>query len=559
MQNYLYYSRLPEYKQPYGAVEEGTKIKISIRIRRTEALGAALRVSSSDDRECVFPMKWTDLDREYDVFSAEFIADMRGTLQYCFDLRLRLGSVTLGRDETDPDGSAIVGGVPWTITVTPTNVKTPDISDGVIYQIFVDRFRRGKFHEQDGFFEPKLWGEAPVLVREGDGIIYCRDIYGGDLRGVEDALGHIASLGVTTIYLSPIFSAWSNHKYNTADYEQIDPCFGDEEDFKHLIARAKEFGIRIILDGVFSHTGADSKYFDKTGRYGNHGAYSDPNSPYRSWYRFCDNPPGYECWWGVPTLPCVEELDPNYLDYIIRGENSIIARWTRLGIGGWRLDVADELPDEFIRLLRERVREINPDAVVIGEVWEDASTKVAYDVKRRYFADAELDGTMNYPLRDAIFAFLRGKSTGREAAAALNTILENYPCSAWNCLMNLIGTHDTRRLRTELGEKFSRFAAALQYAFPGAPSLFYGDEVGMEGADDPDNRRCFPWSENGTPQGDARALRFWRKLGRLKRKGAFSGECRITGDENTLTIRRDGAEVSVDRNGTCFIREYMEI
>jgi glycosidase len=287
---------------------------------------------------------------------------------------------------------------------------------------------------------------------------------------------------------------------------------------------------------VFSHTGDNSIYFDAKGIFGG-GAVSDPASPYRSWYRFYHYPDDYDCWWNIKTLPCVEELDEGYLHYMIDDADSVVAHWLRLGADGFRLDVADELPDAFILRLKQRIRQIKPDALLIGEVWEDASNKRAYDVSRRYFVDGELDSVMNYVWRKAILDYVKDKDDGSALAESLQTITENYPPQVLDCVMNLLGSHDRARVLTVLGDALEgtveekaqrrlsetaykqavedlKFAAFLQFTLPGMPSIYYGDEAGMEGCEDPYCRRPFPWGRE-----DRELQNYFRRLGRL-RKGS---------------------------------------
>jgi 4-alpha-glucanotransferase len=292
-----------------------------------------------------------------------------------------------------------------------------------------------------------------------------------------------------------------------------------------LCKRAESLGIYIMLDGVFSHTGSDSLYFNKFGSYPGTGAYQSGQSPYYSWYRFKSDRDDYECWWGVESLPNVNELDPGYVDYIITGQDSVIRRWMELGAKGWRLDVADELPDEFIRLLRKAMKEKDTESVLLGEVWEDASNKESYGRRRAYLLGKELDSVMNYPFRTIMLDFFLGKKDGKSANEALMSIYENYPLHNFYSNMNLIGSHDVPRILTMLGEapeeqglsqlqkeayrlpeaqkalgiERLKLLSLLQMTFPGVPSIYYGDEAGLEGFRDPLNRAAYPWGrENGT-------------------------------------------------------------
>ena len=385
---------------------------------------------------------------------------------------------------------------------------------GVMYQIFPDRFSRNASvplpkQSKDWVFRQD-WGGEPEKGPDETGEVRCRDFFGGNLKGIQDRLPYLEELGVTVIYLNPIFEAYSNHRYDTADYEQIDPLLGSEEDFCSLCAEAGKRGIRIILDGVFNHTGSDSRYFNKEGRYPDLGAYQSKASPYYSWYRFSDYPREYESWWGIKTLPQVDENCESYLDYMVRNHDSIVRRWLRLGASGWRLDVVDELPDQFLEELRLAVKGEKPDAAVIGEVWEDAATKVSYGQQRHYLDGTQLDSVMNYPLKDAILRYVAGKGPYGESIPGLgdgallvqtvNQLKEHYPKTVFNGLMNLLGTHDTPRIYTLLSENGKEteqgrqrlFLAMLPWALlPGIPCIYYGDELGMQGGRDPENRRCF--------------------------------------------------------------------
>ena len=399
------------------------------------------------------------------------------------------------------------------------------------------------------------------------------DYFQGDLKGITEKLDYIASLGVTCIYLNPIFEAQSNHRYDTSDYSKIDPLLGSEKDLVYLCEKAKEKGISVILDGVFSHTGDDSIYFNKYGRYNSVGAYQSEKSPYYSWYKFIKHPDNYHSWWGISILPEVIEESEGFLDFIT-GENGIARRWLRTGVRGWRLDVADELPDVFLDRFRKAVKEENPEALVLGEVWEDASNKFSYGERRRYFGGKQLDSVMNYPFADAIITFIRtGKVEG--FSDKILTILENYPKCVIDVLMNHIGTHDTMRAITQLagesceyrdrtwqsktkltpeqyglGVRLLKLAAVIQYTLPGVPSLYYGDEAGMQGYKDPFNRYCYPWGKENTE-----LIEFYRSLGKVR------GDCSCFKEGEYVTVsemlgclayerrdRKDSVLVIINRN-----------
>ena len=377
--------------------------------------------------------------------------------------------------------------------------------EGIMYNIFVDRFNNGNRNKKpsnpkENSFIYANWSDTPMYIKDKDGEIIRWDFHGGNLKGIIDKLSYLSKIGVTIIYLSPIFESSSNHKYNTGDYKKIDPMFGDEEILKELIEKANEKGINIILDGVFSHTGADSKYFNKFGNYDEVGAYQSKDSKYSSWYTFNEFPDDYKCWWGIKDLPNVNELNKDYMDYIIYDEDSVINKWTGMGIKGWRLDVADELPTEFIKELRKELKKNDTESILIGEVWEDASNKISYNERRSYLTGNQLDSVMGYPFRENIVSFLKGNITSKELNNKFMTIKENYPKESFKANLNLISSHDVARIKTELNydEAMVRLAVATQMTFEGVPYIYYGDEAGLCGGTDPDNRKTYPWkNEDG--------------------------------------------------------------
>lgn len=423
-----------------------------------------------------------------------------------------------GIGQTYSDKPAIA----YQITVYDKEYHTPDwIKNAVVYQIFPDRFYRGEDTPIHGI--PRNWGDEPFYTAQQFGGTYLsNDFFGGTLSGIEEKLGYLSDMGVTAIYLNPIFKAFSNHRYDTGDYENVDETLGTNEDFKRLAKKAKKMGIRLILDGVFSHTGSDSRYFNKYGHYNSLGAYQSEESPFFSWYHFHGDHDHYDSWWGFDTLPNTEELDPEYVKYILENEDSIIKRWIENGASGWRLDVADELPDEFIIKLRKAVKEKDKNALVIGEVWEDASNKISYGEKRQFLLGKSLDGVMNYVFRSAVLEYLTKENSSLFAQRILSMI-ENYPAESLYASLNLISTHDVPRALTilsnapsiegldreaqkavvvsdedrALGIERLKLAILMQFTLPGAPCVYYGDEIGMYGYSDPFNRRTFNWDNIG--------------------------------------------------------------
>jgi len=391
-----------------------------------------------------------------------------------------------------------------------------------MYQIFPDRFHRSKMpvSERKDRVLHSEWNEPPYITadeRSGDN--WALDFFGGDLEGIRQKLPYLKELGITVLYLNPIFKARTNHRYDTGDYMTIDPLLGTEKDFKKLCSDAKKLGIHVLLDGVFSHTGEDSLYFNRYNTYPSTGAYQSKDSPYFSWYHFRHHPNEYASWWNIPTLPELNKNNESYRRFIL-GKDGVARHWVQAGASGWRLDVADELPMSFLRDLRKSVRKQQEDAVLLGEVWEDASNKVAYGQMRSYVLGDTLDSVMNYPLREALINFLTHVIPASQVVRQIRALQENYPVPFFYSLMNLLGSHDRARVHNLLVKQdFShlpiaqrrgltmgpaykklarqRFIKMLQLvvALPGMPSMYYGDEVGMEGASDPFCRGTFPWGQ----------------------------------------------------------------
>ncbi|MGO1042277.1 glycoside hydrolase family 13 protein [Clostridioides difficile] len=416
--------------------------------------------------------------------------------------------------------------------------------EGVLYHIFVDRFnngnRNGKVdNPKKNSFTYGNWEDIPMYIKDSRGDIIRWDFHGGNLRGIINKLGYLKKLGVSILYLSPIFEASSNHKYDTGNYKKIDPMFGDEDTFKELIDKAKEKDISIVLDGVFSHTGADSKYFNMYGNYDSLGAYQSKESPYYSWYMFEEFPHKYKSWWDIKTLPNTNELEKSYMDYIIYDKDSVINKWMNMGIKGWRLDVADELPTEFIRELKKELKEADNDSILIGEVWEDASNKISYGQRRSYLLGEELDSVMGYPFRNNMFSFLKGEINSYELSNKYIQIKENYPKESFKSNLNLIGTHDVTRAKTELNNDIDlmKLAVATQMTFEGVPYIYYGDEAGLCGDVDPDNRRTYPWKNE-----DEDMLNFYKNIIKIRNKNKIlsSGETEFiyTKNDNVFAFIR---------------------
>ena len=501
-------------KVPFGAVVCGREVTIHCRPMTCEGFSNCSIVLHSEFAKVwkEYELSVTGAAGDRTCFSVTFPApDQPDLVWYHFRFR-RSDGTGCDLDKSGYRSDGLID--PWQMTVYRESRSPKWFGAGVTYQIFPDRFCRLKMPDPEGLIGNRWvhenWDDVPEWRPDPDGEIRNRDFFGGSLAGVTSKLDDLAALGVTTLYFCPIFESASNHRYNTADYRTIDPMLGTEEDFKTLCAEAKARGMRVILDGVFNHTGSQSLYFNADGFYPTVGAAQNPTSPYYDWFSFHPWPDDYDAWWGIKTLPAVREDCPSYVDYIIENEDSIIRHWLKAGASGWRLDVADELPDWFIEKIRAVMDEAAPDSLLMGEVWEDASTKVAYSQRRKYLLGSELHGVMNYPFRTALLAYLKGGNAD-DFRDAMETLRENYPHDAFYSAMNFLGTHDTPRILTMLGadqvpqskderaafrlspEQRKKGLALVLFTFPGSPTVYYGDEAGMEGCEDPFNRGAYPW------------------------------------------------------------------
>ena len=536
----LFNSYDPYFKQPFGAVRAGQTVHLSLCI--PEELGyvdphLVLQKEGKYDVPVHYRMKFDGQTPHQNHFSVDVVLGDPGLYFYYFDLYTDFRRIVRGADNC-----GVVSwqeGESWQITVYEPDFQTPECIKGkVFYQIFPDRFCEGIENKPmpfpDRLYQADKHAEPFWQPNETGGHLN-EDYFGGDLDGIRSKLDYLKDLGVTCIYLNPIFESHENHRYNTANYRNVDPLLGTNEDFRELCKAAKTRGISVILDGVFSHTGADSIYFNKFGRYPTPGAYQSEKSPYYSWYHFWGNKE-YESWWGIDTLPNVDENNPSYTKYIC-GDDGVLDYWLSLGAAGYRLDVADELPDEFLDNLRACVKKFDEEKIVIGEVWEDASNKEAYGVKRRYLLGDQLDSVMNYPFREAIIAYMKGEAATTFRDRIMG-ILENYPKCTVDVLMNFVSTHDIERAinrfggqpcddkskdwmasnelspeEYERGKTLLKGAMVLQFFLPGVPSIYYGDEAGLQGWKDPFNRRCYPWGQE-----DTELIDYTRQLAKIRRE-----------------------------------------
>lgn len=582
-------SRLAIFRQPYGAVPGGTKVRFRIHIQtaaetvkkvrlcysyglydfftnqaimleiaapKAAASSCGESVSQGGERRTAADNAWYEISLTMPTEPALFF--------YYFEIECRRDKKWVIPAPGFPSDTAVVDQEPaaykenqafkdcWQITVHEQDLKLPSWLPGsVFYQIFPDRFARDRDFDPEKMRDlcdlPERichqdWSE-PVDFRGKPQTGYiATDFYGGTLNGIREKLPYLQALGINVIYLNPIFKARSNHRYDTGDYEQIDPLLGTEQDLAELCSAADRLGIRLILDGVFSHTGADSRYFNLYDRYPEAGAVQAARdqvySPWSSWFDLSLNGDQavYESWWGFVELPNVKELDLGFREYIA-GPGGILQKWLELGISGWRLDVSDELPDSFIRTIRGRLEQVNPEAVLLGEVWEDASCKHSYGSYRDFAFGRTHHQLMGYPFRKAVIAYLRGNLPAQELLQALETIREHYPLPLFYANLNLISSHDTCRAITALaggdgsysreqqskmklspaerarGEKLLMLAYLIQTCYPGCSAIYYGDERSLEGYCDPFNRATFPWQE---PEPELTSV--FRQLGRLRQR-----------------------------------------
>ena len=540
----MFHSRNPIYRNPTGAVQAHTNIHFKLLVPREFRCSAARLMVGEEFTKQVktLGLFWCGMNGEdHEWWECDFTPEQSGLYFYRFEIdtwRGTLGITSRFGGESGIDEFGAPEGECWQLTVFESQYQIPDwLSGGIMYQIFPDRFYRSgttKYNVPQDRYLHQRWGSQPEWRPNHQGEITNSDYFGGDLEGIIQKLDYLQSLGITCIYLNPIFEAHSNHRYDTADYTKVDPLLGTKEDFKRLCKEANKRGMHIMLDGVFNHTGSDSIYFNRKGRYQTLGAYQSQESPYYDWYQFYQWPEQYACWWNFETLPNVNETNETYNAYI-NGTDGVIQTWLKAGADGWRLDVADELPDLFLDDITKAAKQVKPTSMILGEVWEDASNKMAYGQRRRYLLGKQLDSVMNYPFREAIIGFLTGKNPA-EMMELIMTVLEHYPPGAIHLLMNHIGTHDTERILTVLGGEPSngrdrewqsktklsqeqrskglallKLASLMQYTLPGIPCVYYGDEAGMEGYRDPFNRGCFPWGHE-----DAELVNWYRSLGKIR-------------------------------------------
>ncbi len=595
-------SRDNHYRFPFGAAPAGGTVMLALSVGGDPSCQVSLRTWIDGEGEGFIPMT-PEPEGDHLLFTCEYVRTEPAIVWYSFVIERADGRVLrYGAQDGRTGGEGVL--VEWQpasfqLTVyQPREVKPEWFTSSIVYQIFPDRFKRGDdwealaekgahLHEGDSDdgvrgthrHIMRNWDQDPHYEKDDQGRVITWDFYGGTLEGIRSDLPRLADMGIGTLYLNPIFEARSSHRYDTADFMQVDTMLGDEEGFRRLCADARELGISVVLDGVFNHVGADSRYFNRYNSYAEPGAWqahlageptgaaaselaegegevagakgaaaakasgavagsvsakaagsatasaasvatadAKPHNPYASWFNFAEDGT-YDAWWGVDDLPAVNENEPSYQRFIT-GEDGVVRHWLAAGASGWRLDVADELPDEFIADIKSAALAERPDSLVLGEVWEDASNKISYGKLRQYLLGSELDSAMNYPFRTAVLDFLLGRMSAGDAAESLMSIAENYPPEAMYAALNLLSSHDRPRLMSVLGGALDhpewqpwpqdfpgrltegerglakgRFwlATLLQMTYQGVPSIYYGDERGMEGLSDPYNRGPFPW------------------------------------------------------------------
>ena len=551
-------SQMPLYRSPFGAVTGGTLVKLRLGISEG-GIPHSVRVHYSFHDEAYFSnMSYIFEIGSMCIYEAELRMPKRvGLFKYYFEVINNSGNFFYS---CTADGIGGMGEmysekppVAYQITIYSPEYQTPAwFRDSVVYQIFPDRFLNGNENGEPSDNRTDVirrkWGDTPYYKPEQFGGEYkANDFFGGNLRGITNKLTYLAELGIGAIYLNPIFKAYSNHKYDTGDYMQIDPAFGTEEDFCELCKKAEELGIRIILDGVFNHTGSNSKYFNKDNEYDSLGAYQSQDSPYYDWFCFKNWPCEYDSWWGMQTLPSVNEKSESLRSYLLNSEDSVVRHWLKKGASGWRLDVVDELPGFFVKELRKAVKSENNDAVIIGEVWEDASNKSSYGEQREYLLGSELDSVMNYPLRSAFIALAKREIDAAEFDRRIMSIKENYPKPAYYALLNFLSSHDVERILTAVSNAPSKHSVNKDFMasyrlegedyfnaeqrvrqivmmlmlMPGVPCIYYGDERGMQGYADPFCRGCVNWEHYNSD------LKLWYSMAIALRK---SSQCFTDGE-----------------------------
>ncbi|RWZ58719.1 glycoside hydrolase family 13 protein [Halobacillus fulvus] len=544
----MYHNSFDEsYREPFGAAPKGSAVSLAIDIHvHFEVSHVILHyILDRSDEEKTKEMELFSEEHHYDSYETTIhMPEDPQLVWYYFEIVMPDHSLYYGRENIFESGEGkVYNHTPpsWQITVYDSQFRTPDWwKNATMYQIFPDRFYAAG--PVDSSKAPKTslmhahWENDPVYIRNEHGEVIRWDFFGGNLQGITEKLDYIASLGITVIYLNPIFEAESNHRYDTGDYHKIDPLLGTKQDFETLIQEARSRKIEIMLDGVFSHTGSNSIYFNREEQYDSLGAYQSKDSKYYPWYTFHHYPNKYDAWWGVGTLPTLNKENEEYQKFLVENEDSVVKTWQKSGMNHWRLDVADELTDDLIRKIYKQLKTEDESSVLLGEVWEDASNKTAYGKRRDYLLGGVLDSVMNYPIRRVMLDFMKGDVDAAYVHRRLTTLSEHYPKQYFYAVMNMLSSHDVERIYTMLDdflqgdwsgeEKHEQIVKQIKalslwlYTFPGVPSLYYGDEAGVDGGADPDNRKPYPWGrENEELLSWYKQLGEWRKKHKVLRTG----------------------------------------
>ncbi|MFT8352312.1 glycoside hydrolase family 13 protein [Clostridium saccharoperbutylacetonicum] len=505
-----------KFRRPFGAVEVGQKVKIDINVNKE--IVVAIELIQFDGTRLNMGMQKEYLNNGGFRYSVEIdTSDALGLLEYYFILIDGYDRLYYGNNDEHLGGVGQIynhNPVPYQITVYEKSHIPDWYKEGVIYQILLDRFCNGNDDKtinspKENSFIYGRWNDSPMYIKDSFGRIVRWDFYGGNLKGVIKNLDYIKTLGANIIQLSPIFKSPSCHKYDTANYEIVDEMFGTNDDFKELCEVANSKGIKIILDIVLGYTSSDSKYFNRLGNYDEVGAYNSPNSRYYSWYKFIRYPYQYESWWGINERPSIDSMQEGYINYIARNNDSIIKKWINLGASGWKLNVIDELSDKFIEFIRNEMDEFGKDTVLIGDIWEDASNKVSYSQKRSYLNGKEVQAATNYPIRESLINFIKGYIKSDKFKKKFMSLYENYPIESFFGNVNIVSTNDTERILTVLDNSIAllRLLVVIQFTLPGVPLIYYGDEAGIKGGKEPDNRKSYPWGKE-----DKDLIDFYSKL-----------------------------------------------
>lgn len=533
-------SRDPAHKQPFGAQPAGTAFEYAVAAPAgVQALTLVVESRRLEGNQEV--LEYTErarvpMQRGADGrWRARHRFDAKGIYGYWFEAQIGERRFALQNNadavhwtrEKGSGGAGAVAALPasprairrFRQTVYDPAFTVPDwAADAVYYYVFPERFRNGnpandpvpgrdRVHAHT-VEKHARWLERPWKPGDGSDAHFNNDFFGGDLEGLIQKLDEIRALGANAIYMTPVFRAASNHKYDTADYRNIDPAFGSNADFERLAREAGKRGIRVIPDASLNHTGSDSIYFDRYGNFGQGGAFEGgrvrPGSPYAGWYRFdttqSDPERQYRGWVGVSSLPELDKGSRSFRDFAYGAPDSVMKLWLDRGAAGWRMDVAPWVPDDFWAEWRAAIKAHRPDAITIAETWFDAA---------KHFLGDAFDSTMNYIFRNAVLDYAGG-GDARKLVPQLELMREHYPPQAFHALMNLLSSHDQARSLHVLGwhddadavqerraKARYRLALFFQMTYPGAPAVYYGDEVGLNGGDDPDNRRPYPWADEG--------------------------------------------------------------